>query len=486
MATLPTGLGKGLDGLIRSTQTTSELSGSVVLPVDDISPNPRQPRRSFDEAGLEELAASIRAQGLLQPVLVRPLGAESPGKYEIVAGERRWRACRIAGLTEIAAVVRSFTEQETLIAALIENLQREDLNPLEEARGLQVLKQEFDLSQEDIARKIGKSRSAIANSLRLLSLPESILSLLADGTLSPGHARALLGISDDNARECLKNFILERHLSVREVEGLVAGWKIDGRFSLADPDGTGEMSGPDDSSEEVTSGDEESTDDARTVASVAENPGVRARSAVLVNIQARISTLYKLPVRVTGKEEKGRISFTYNSREELGALLRRLCSRMSADGSGAALEGRKNVALVGGGARVLDGRDDPTLDGRDDPALGGRENPALDGRDDAALNGRDDDALDGLSVLALAGTDSPSPAAGTGEVAPAGTAAVPDSAGLSAVSPDSPNDSPAISGFQEDPEASHPAETDGRDTPEPGAFRSAWERSERQEGENAE
>ncbi|MDR1947130.1 MAG: ParB/RepB/Spo0J family partition protein [Desulfovibrio sp.] len=405
MATLPTGLGKGLDGLIRNTQAGTDAPGPVTLPISDISPNPRQPRRNFDAGSLDELASSIRSRGLLQPLLVRPMGLASPGKYEIVAGERRWRACRLAGLTEIPVVIRSLSDQDTLIAALIENLQREDLNPLEEALGLQSLKNEFGLNQEEMAQKIGKSRSAIANSLRLLSLPESVRLLIADGTLSPGHARVLLGIGDGKAGEYLKNLILENHLSVRETEGLAAGWKESGCFNLyllSETPGTAAPgSGPDGASAR----DKEPAD----ASPAPKSRAAKAQSAVLMDIQSRVSSLFSLPVRVTGKEDKGRISFVFNSKEELDELLRRFCFPVLGGRRDPALEGRNDSilrgnndpALCGSDAALLDGRDDTALDGRDDTILIGRDLPALDGRDDTVLDGKDLPVLDGRTVPAL-------------------------------------------------------------------------------------
>jgi ParB family chromosome partitioning protein len=407
MATLQTGLGKGLDGLIRNTQSAPDIPGLVILPADDISPNPRQPRRDFSSERLEELAASIRSQGLLQPLLVRPLGTAHPGKYEIVAGERRWRACKLAGLTEIPAVIRTLSEEETLVAALVENLQREDLNPLEEALGFQALKHDFFMNQEEIAQKLGKSRSAVANSLRLLTLPENMRSLLADGSLSAGHARALLGISDAAAREELKTLILDRHLSVRESEGLAWRWKTTGRFTLGDADETvtapvspGALGDP--------AGD--TPPDARAEPPASPPPGISgpkkrdsgAQSAVLMDIQSRIASLFSVPVKVTGKEEKGRISFAYNSKEELEALVLRLSMRI--------LDGRAGPALSGRDDLSLDGREDPSLSGRDDLGLSARGDPALRGRDDLSLEGRADPALAGSTVPALEGQEQADPA----------------------------------------------------------------------------
>jgi ParB family chromosome partitioning protein len=434
MAILQTGLGKGLNGLIRNTQTEADNFGPATLPVDDIRPNPRQPRRDFSSA-LEELAASIRSQGLLQPLLVRPLGTANPGKYEIVAGERRWRACKLAGLTEIPAVIRPLSEQDTLVAALIENLQREDLNPLEEALGMQALKQEFGLSQEDIAQKLGKSRPAVANSLRLLTLPESMHPLLADRTLSPGHAKALLGIGDDTAKETLKQLILDRHLSVRETEGLAAAWKKSGSFPLAYADGTEAPPTPSDGLPGRAAADGTFPGTAQDVAPYPQKRDAGSQSAILMELQSRIGSLFSLPVKITGKEDRGRISFAYNSKEELKALVLRLSSRIR-DGRAApaldarddsALDGKDDPVLNGSAASALDGKADPILDGRDDPALDGKDDPVLngnavpapDGKADPVLNGRIAPSLSGRIDPAPDGRTSPAPE-GTGNSVPPG------------------------------------------------------------------
>lgn len=324
----PLGLGKGLDALIRETQDGRDAAGATSLPLDDILPNPAQPRRDFSEKALEELALSIRSQGILQPLLVRPLGPSAPGKYEIVAGERRWRASRLAGLSEVPVLVRSFSAKDTLAAALIENLQREDLNPVDEALGLQTLKEEFSLSQDDLAQAIGKSRSAVANSLRLLGLPESMRPLLAEGKLSPGHARALLSVTDPKAQEYLKNVILESRISVRETEGLAAGWKSSGRFELAMLNLDAEPEAQSDTARKP-----KSPEDAPAASGTAK--AKKPQSAVLLDIQNRMALLYQTPVRVTGRESKGKISFSYKSKEELESLLQRLNSAQGIDGQDA-------------------------------------------------------------------------------------------------------------------------------------------------------
>ena len=183
----------------------------------DILPNPFQPRKEFDEKALSELAESISEHGLLQPLLVRPLPL---GGYEIVAGERRYRACRMAGLTEVPVIIRELDEAQTMELALIENLQREDLTPLEEAEGYGVLINEHGMTQEEVARSVGKSRPAVANALRLLNLPDSVKEYLKDGKISAGHARALLSLENEEDMKELADLIVSKDLSVRQTEKL--------------------------------------------------------------------------------------------------------------------------------------------------------------------------------------------------------------------------------------------------------------------------
>lgn len=185
-----------------------------LVPIDRLRPNPYQPRSSFDQARINELAQSIREYGLLQPLLVRPQGNE----YQIISGERRWRAAQEAGLTEVPVILRECSDQEMLEMALVENLQREDINPIEAARAYQRLIEEFHLTQEQIALRVGKSRPAVANCLRLLHLPEPIQKSLAEGKITEGHARALLSINDPELQMQVWRKILEQGASVREVE----------------------------------------------------------------------------------------------------------------------------------------------------------------------------------------------------------------------------------------------------------------------------
>ena len=204
------GLGRGLDALL-GDNTTEETGVEVSL--NDISPNPNQPRKQFDETALQELSDNISQYGLLQPIVVRPKGAD---KYEIVAGERRWRACRMAGLKTVPIIIKTLNESETMEIALIENLQRENLSPVEEARGYEALITQFGLTQEQVAKKVGKSRSAVANSLRLLELGE-FLPLLENGTISAGHGRALLAIKDMGGRmQALE--LIKSGATVRDIE----------------------------------------------------------------------------------------------------------------------------------------------------------------------------------------------------------------------------------------------------------------------------
>lgn len=208
------GLGKGLNAIFIENDSEDN-NGSVTLKISEIEPNRSQPRKEFDEKALSELAESISKHGLLQPLLVRPLPL---GGYQIVAGERRYRACRMAGITEVPVIIRELGDTETMEIALIENLQREDLTPIEEALGYQVLIDEHGFSQEEVAQSVGKSRPAIANSLRLLKLPQSILDLISDGKISAGHARALLTLEDEKLMQELAEEIIKKDLSVRQVE----------------------------------------------------------------------------------------------------------------------------------------------------------------------------------------------------------------------------------------------------------------------------
>lgn len=210
------GLGKGLGALF--TEPPVQDTPGKTLPIQKLEPNRNQPRQEFDEVALQELADSIQEHGLIQPIAVRPLEG---GYYQIIAGERRWRASRLAGLTEVPVNILEVDEQEAAQLTLIENLQREDLNPMEEARGYEALISQYGLSQEDAAKSVGKSRPAVANALRLLKLPKSIVLLIEDGSLSAGHARALLPLEKEDLQKAVAEKIIAGQLSVRQTEALV-------------------------------------------------------------------------------------------------------------------------------------------------------------------------------------------------------------------------------------------------------------------------
>lgn len=220
------GLGRGLGALIVSTETAPAVQadsiapGIQLLPLAAITPNPRQPRTRFDEASLDELAASIREHGIIQPLIVTS-APQQRGAYWLVAGERRWRAAQLAGLAEAPAIVREANPQQLVELALIENVQRSDLNPLEEAHAYQALLGEFGLTQAELAERVGKSRPAIANAVRLLQLPPAAQAAVVEGAISAGHARALLALENAAAIEQALALVLARDLNVRQTEALV-------------------------------------------------------------------------------------------------------------------------------------------------------------------------------------------------------------------------------------------------------------------------
>ncbi|WP_172148057.1 MULTISPECIES: ParB/RepB/Spo0J family partition protein [Pseudomonas] len=228
MAAKKRGLGRGLDALLGGTTVTALQEEAAqadsrelqYVPLDLIQRGKYQPRRDMDATALDELAQSIKAQGVLQPIVVRPIGQ---GRFEIVAGERRWRACQQAGLEKIPAMVRELPDEAAIAMALIENIQREDLNPIDEAVALQRLQQEFQLTQQQVAEAVGKSRVTISNLLRLIGLPDEIKTLLSHGDLEMGHARALLGLPAEQQVEGARH-VVARGLTVRQTEALVRQW----------------------------------------------------------------------------------------------------------------------------------------------------------------------------------------------------------------------------------------------------------------------
>ena len=277
-------LGKGIDALLGGDQ---QADASVVeAAIADLRPNPEQPRRDFPDASLRELADSIREKGVLQPILVE---ADDGGGYVIIAGERRVRAARLAGLERIPVVERTFTAQEKLEIALIENVQREDLSPLEEARAYRRLMEMGDLSQEQIARKVGKDRSTIANAIRLLKLPEDALSALDQGTISPGHARALLMLVNVSDQPVLLRRVIERGISVREAEEM-AGALNRGRKGA----GTGSRSSA---------------------------PSGRRAEPDIRDLEQRLIEKLGTKVEVKGSSSRGKIHISYFSAEDLERIL---------------------------------------------------------------------------------------------------------------------------------------------------------------------
>ncbi|MGL4298058.1 MAG: ParB/RepB/Spo0J family partition protein [Candidatus Neomicrothrix subdominans] len=291
------GLGKGLGALIPSevSAPTDDVSLREVL-VSQVEPNPNQPREHFDEESLVALTASITELGVLQPILVRMLG---PDRYELIAGERRWRAAKRAGLQAIPAVIRRVADQGSLEQAVVENLHRQDLQVLEEAAAYQQLIEEFHLSHDEVARRVGKSRSAVSNTLRLLQLPPGIQKQLADGQLTAGHARALLGTPDRAFQEALARRAVTEGLSVREVEDAVRA-----RSGVVD--------------------DEEPE---HTPASATQRPGAgvagkRLRAPGLLELEELLSDRLDTRVKVTMGSRRGRVTIDFASLEDLERIYR--------------------------------------------------------------------------------------------------------------------------------------------------------------------
>lgn len=296
------GLGKGLEALLSSSGSDKSQDGDVKqIRLQDIVPNRYQPRKHFSEESLVELSQSISAKGVLQPILVRPLPDDAtPGakKFELIAGERRVRASQLAGKRSIPALVKPMSDEESLVLAMIENLQREDLNPMDEAQGLASIQERLQISQEELAKTLGKSRPAIANALRLLQLPESIQDDLRESRLSAGHARSLLGIDDPTEQMQLRDLIVNNQISVRQTEQAVAHYKTHGHL-------------PEDLLKGVKQKSRGQTS----------RPEVHAS---LVALQDSIQNVLELAVTVKGTPEKGKITFAFNSPAELRTLLHAL------------------------------------------------------------------------------------------------------------------------------------------------------------------
>lgn len=281
MAARKGGLGKGLDALF--VENTSESGTStLMLKVSEIEPNRSQPRKTFDQSALEELADSLREVGVIQPLIVRSIAS---GGYQIVAGERRWRASQMAGLTEVPAIVRDFTDREVAEIALIENLQREDLDAIEEAEGYQHLIEEYGMTQEQVAVRVGKSRPAISNSVRLLELPDSIVQLVRRGELSAGHARTLLSLENNEDIIRVGNMAVRKGMSVRELEKTVKSEKKAPKKKPAK---------------------------------------AAVRSSIYDEVQLALSQALQRRVKITGENGKGTLEIDFFSIEELCDMANRL------------------------------------------------------------------------------------------------------------------------------------------------------------------
>ena len=274
------GLGKGLDAIFMEN-TTENGSETIILALEEITPNREQPRKEFDEEKIAELADSIRQHGILQPLLVRPMVT---GGYQIVAGERRYRAARMAGLSEVPVVVRELEDAQVTELALIENLQREDLTPMEEAQGYQSLMEKYGMTQEQVAETVGKSRPTVTNALRLLQLSEEVRELLELGSITAGHARALLSLPDEDSRVQAAHMAAEQGLSVRELEKMAQ-----------------------------KAGEEKP-----------EKPRSPRRSTYFDEVEISLHEYLGRKVRVAGSKKKGTLQIEFYGEEDLQALLKTL------------------------------------------------------------------------------------------------------------------------------------------------------------------
>jgi ParB family chromosome partitioning protein len=291
------GLGRGLGALIPPGATDADGPSFQEIPVAAISPNARQPRRSFDEESMAALTASVRELGVLQPVLVRATGE---GTYELIAGERRWRAAKRAGLPLVPAIVRTADDTASLEQALVENIQREDLNPLDEAAAYQQLLEDFGLTHEELASRMGRSRAAISNTLRLFQLPPAVQRLVADGKLSAGHARAILTTPDRAFQESLARRVVDEGLSVRAVEEAARRHNEEGEGGAASP-------------------------------TAAASPGRRLRPPGLLELEELLSAHLDTRVKVEMGTNRGRVTVEFATLEDLERIYRAMTEGRPAD-----------------------------------------------------------------------------------------------------------------------------------------------------------
>ena len=295
----PSGLGRGLGALLGDDVLKAESTGSLYLPISQVESCSSQPRKHFDEASLAELADSIREHGIIQPLTVRKLAS---GYYQIIAGERRWRAARLAGLQEVPVIVMEADDRKAAELAMIENLQREDLNPIEEAAGFQSLMETYHMTQEEAASRVGKSRSAVANALRLLTLPDPVHLLLEEGKLSAGHARAILAVPSGELQKKLAQKVIAEELSVRQTEALTKRLAAEPR-EAAEPKSA---AGPD-------------------------------LSIYLREAEKTLATRFGRKVHIINGRKKGKIELEYYNPEDLNTLLELLEQLPSAGKGGVSL-----------------------------------------------------------------------------------------------------------------------------------------------------
>ena len=272
------GLGRGLDALISSANTLDEGRSIVEIRINEVEPNIEQPRKVFDQEKLETLAESIKEHGVVQPIIVRKEGS----RYIIVAGERRWRASKLAGLKTIPVIIKDLSTREVMEIALIENLQREDLNPIEEAEAYQKLMEEYEMTQEEVAKIVGKSRAAIANSVRLLTLTNEIKEMLLDGRITSGHARTLITIPDMERQNELAKEIVEKNLSVREIEKLAA---LENKKSTP------------------------------------RKKPISKNNIEVINLEEKLRTAYGTKINLVRGKNKGKIVFEYYSNDEFDRII---------------------------------------------------------------------------------------------------------------------------------------------------------------------